>query len=105
MPTIEEIGELRANTLTEGASINGINGVKFINKNGCSSKYIFVPFYGFAYDNSVAENLYIGQIWSSVVDSSSSAHTAYSFSMSYPKTNSLNVSIRCSGKNIRGVIK
>ena len=47
MPTIYEMVELYENTTNEVVEINGVIGMKFINKED-ASKYIFFPFAGYA---------------------------------------------------------
>ena len=64
MPTIEDFRELVINTNYEVAEINGVKGGKFINKND-SSKYIFLPFAGFAAEGSFGYQGVGCAIWSS----------------------------------------
>ena len=64
MPTLEDFSELVINTNYEVAEINGVKGAKFISKID-SSKYIFIPFAGFAGEGSVEYQVVLSGIWSS----------------------------------------
>ena len=66
MPTIEDCTELMNNTNYEVAEINGVKGEKFIHKND-PSKYIFLPFAGFAADGSFGGQGVGGDVWISSV--------------------------------------
>lgn len=68
MPTHKDCLELFSNTNQESAVVNGVNGIKLINKTD-SSKYIFIPFAGGALDGSFGFWGRAGDIWSSSVDS------------------------------------
>ena len=73
MPTIENCAELIENTNYEYTEINGVKGGKFIHKND-PSKYIFLPFAGYAADGSFGNQGVGGVIWSSSVYSDSPAN-------------------------------
>ena len=64
MPTAEDFRELVTNTNYEVAEINGVKGAKFISKID-SSKYIFIPFAGFADEGSFIYQGVLSGIWSS----------------------------------------
>ena len=64
MPTHEDYTELINNTNYEVAEINGVKGGKFINKSD-ASKYIFLPFAGFAANGSFEIQGIGVLIWSS----------------------------------------
>ena len=66
MPTHEDYTELINNTNYEVAEINGVKGAKFINK-ADASKYIFIPFAGFATKGSFEIQGIGALIWSSSV--------------------------------------
>ena len=66
MPTIEDCTELMNNTNYEVAEINGVKGGKFVSKTD-ATKYIFLPFAGFAADGSFGGKGVEGNIWSSSV--------------------------------------
>ena len=68
MPTHKDCLELFKNTNYEYAEIDGVKGGKFISKAN-PSKYIFLPFAGFAANDSFGFWGRAGDIWSSSVDS------------------------------------
>ena len=68
MPTKEDCRELFENTNHEYAVINDVAGRKFSHKTD-PSKYIFLPFAGFASEGSFEYRGVEGDIWSSSVDS------------------------------------
>ena len=72
MPTHEDCVELFENTNHEYAVIDGVAGRKFINK-ADASKYIFLPFAGFAAEGSFEGQGIGGFVWSSSVYSDSPA--------------------------------
>ena len=76
MPTFEDCAELLNNTNYEYAVIEGVKGGKFINKND-PSKYIFLPFAGYAVVGSFEGQGIEGNIWSSSVYSDSPAGAYY----------------------------
>ena len=76
MPTPEDYNELRDYTNQETVEIDGVKGVKFISKID-SSKYIFIPFAGFAAEGSFFYQGAGGAIWSSSVGSDSPSGAYY----------------------------
>ncbi len=75
MPTHKDCLELFSNTNQESAVVNGVNGIKLINKTD-SSKYIFLPFAGGAAEGSFESQRTEGVIWSST-DFSEAPNSAY----------------------------
>ena len=63
MPTKEQLQELIDHTNHKWTSINGVNGMKFINKND-SSKYIFIPATGYCKNGSRNDVGSWGNVWS-----------------------------------------
>ena len=82
MPTYEDCRELFNNTNHEYAVIDGVAGRKFINK-ADASKYIFIPFAGFATKGSFEIQGIGALIWSSSVYSGTSEHAYYVFAYEY----------------------
>lgn len=74
MPTYGDLMELREETNQEVVEINGVKGMKFINKSD-ASKYIFIPFAGVFYEGWFDGEDRYGDVWSSslVVDDISRA--------------------------------
>ena len=73
MPTIENWMELFNNTNHEYAVIDGVPGRKFISKADVS-KYIFLPFAGYAAEGSFGHQGIEGYVWSSSVSSGAPAN-------------------------------
>ena len=72
MPTYEDCRELFNNTNHEYAVIDGVAGRKFINK-ADASKYIFLPFAGYAAEGSFESQGAGGDVWISSVGSGAPA--------------------------------
>ena len=70
MPTMEDCVELIENTNLEITVIDGVKGGKFISK-ADTSKYIFLPFAGYAAEGSFTEQGAVVLFWSSSVSSDS----------------------------------
>ena len=51
MPTKQQCQELIDNTTYTTFTLNGVQGIKFVSKTD-SSKYIFIPFAGYSYNNT-----------------------------------------------------
>lgn len=64
MPTYGDCQELIEETNQEIAEINGVQGMKYINKSD-SSKYIFIPFAGDFYEGEGPDAGEYGDVWSS----------------------------------------
>ena len=69
MPTPEQIDELTANTTSTWTAQDGVNGRLFTSKKD-SSKSIFIPAAGDAWDGSVSDRGMFGYVWSSMLSSS-----------------------------------
>ena len=82
MPTHEDYIELINNTNYEVAEINGVKGGKFVSKTD-ASKYIFIPFAGFATKGSFEIQGIGALIWSSSVYSGTSEYAYYVFAYEY----------------------
>ena len=99
-PSKNQLQELIDHTKHEWTEIDGINGMKFINKDD-DSKYIFIPAAGYCYDSyrNLVDSW--GYMWSS------SRNSGYPFGAWAMHFNSRNVDMgdysRCYGYNVRGV--
>ena len=67
IPTPEQIKELTANTTSTWTKQDGVNGRLFTSKSD-SSKSVFIPAAGDAWDGSVLYSGVDGYVWSSVLD-------------------------------------
>ena len=101
MPTPEQIQELVDNTIKEWTTFYDVNGILFTS-NKDTSKFIFIPAAGCAYDGSVG---YVGDeavVWSSLLNTDNVIFGQGLF------FNSFNAGLyyyhRCYGFSVRGVI-
>lgn len=99
MPTMPQLMELKMNTTQEGATINGVQGVKFIAKNG-SGNYIFIPTAGY-YNHERHDEGELGYIWGSSPDGSFEAWFLECYSNGYSSPTTID---RKNGYSVRGVI-
>ena len=76
IPTPEQVQELIDNTTKESIEQNGVKGMKFTSKND-TSKYIFIPMSGEAWDGVVGYDGLCGYIWSSMVSSLTNDYGQY----------------------------
>ena len=101
MPTSEQCQELIDCTTNEICTMNGISGIRFTSKED-TSKFIFIPAAGYAWDCSVSYKGYSGYIWSSVLS------PTYISSGEYFHFNSAFASVDANGRyyglSVRGVI-
>ena len=65
MPNPKQIRELIENTIGIWTSLDDVNGMKFISQKD-SSKFIFIPAAGYAWDGSVQFSECFGYVWSSM---------------------------------------
>ena len=101
MPTPEQCQELIDNTTSEWTTQNGVNGRLFTSKKD-SSKSIFIPAAGFAWDGSIHSSGSYGHVWSSVLSASSvyrGRNLSFGSGGAY-----LDINGRCGGFSVRGVI-
>ena len=100
MPTAEECRELIGNTDLTSVEIDGVKGGKFTSKID-SSKYIFLPFAGFAANGSFENQGTASLIWSSSVYS---VYPQYSYAVGAEGPGSLDGEIpRYYALSVRGV--
>ena len=101
MPTKEQLQELIDHTDQEWTNIDGVNGMKFINKED-DTKYIFIPAAGYCSNGSHYDVGYWGYAWSVSCEESYAGDTWY---MGF---NAGDVYIdhdnRCLGFSVRGVL-
>ena len=102
MPTHKDCLELFSNTSQESAVVNGVNGIKLINKTD-SSKYIFLPFDGYAADGSFIDQGKKGSIWSSSV-CLNSPDCAFRVGVN-DSGYAIYLCFRCRALPVRGVVK
>ena len=100
MPTHEDYTELINNTNYEVAEINGVKGAKFVNKTD-ASKYIFLPFAGFAAKGSFEIQGIGVLIWSSSAYLGTSEYAYYVFA--YESEYGDSASFRYFALPVRGV--
>ena len=101
MPTPTQINELINNTIKSFTTLNAVKGMKFASKKD-SSKYIFIPAAGFAWDGSVQDSGDIGYIWSSVLYTGNVGNGQYLYFSSGDAI--LSYSSRYNGLSVRGVL-
>ena len=101
MPTPKQIAELLNNTVSKWTTLDGVRGRLFTSKSD-SSKSIFFPAAGVAWDGSVDSRGYYGNVWSSMLGSSNVDHGQnldfYSVNAGLYDNN------RSNGLSVRGVI-
>ena len=102
MPSPDQIKELIDNTTSDWIELDDVKGRKITSKRD-SSKSIFVPAGGVAWDCSVGVNRDFGAIWSSMLNPYYDYLVQYLFIS--PGGISLgNSGCRCAGRFVRGVI-
>lgn len=102
MPTKDQLQELIDNTNHEWVRLeNGVNGMKFINKND-DTQYIFIPTAGDCYYGSHDDVGSWGDVWSASRDESR-AGSAWSMDF-YAGYVGMYGGSRCNGYSVRGVI-
>ena len=101
MPTPDQNEELIDNTTSTWTTQDGVNGSLFTSKKD-TSKSIFIPAAGYAWDGSVVDRGYGGYVWSSVLSSSdvdNGQYLLFSSGSAY-----LGSSCRSYGFSVRGVL-
>ena len=100
-PTKEQLQELRNHTNLEWVEIDGVKGMKFINKND-DTKYIFIPAAGDCIGSGYDGVGSWGFLWSSSRDSDD---PRYAWRLYFDSGNiSMYSTYRCLGYSVRGVI-
>ena len=100
-PTKEQLQELRDHTNLEWVEIDGVKGMKFINKND-DTKYIFIPAAGDCIGSGYDGVGSWGFLWSSSRDSDD---PRYAWRLYFDSGNiSMYSTYRCLGYSVRGVI-
>ena len=100
IPTPSQIQELIDNTTSDWVKMDNVNGRLFTSKK--NGKSIFIPAAGLAWDGSVANSGYYGNVWSSMLSSGNVDYGQYlSF---YSGDASLSINDRYYGLSVRGVI-
>lgn len=102
MPTYDEWKELINNTDHEWATINGVNGRKFMKKTD-RSVFIFLPAAGYRYDTSLSGRGMRGYYWSSELYEGYSDRTWDLYFESGRVDACFNV-LRCNGFSVRPVL-
>lgn len=101
MPTPNQCQELIDNTTSTWTTQDGVNGILFISKTD-TSKSIFIPAAGDAWDGSVGNIGSIGRVWSSML---SSSDVDDGQSLSFLSGGAcLCGAYRCDGFSVRGVL-
>ena len=101
MPTKEQLQELIDCANHEWTNIDGVRGMKFINKKD-DTKYIFIPAAGHCYDGSRYGVGSWGSVWSATRDKS---NIYYAWLMYFEVGNGYtNYYNRCGGYSVRGVL-
>ncbi len=101
LPTKEQLQELIDCTIHEWISIDGVNGMKFTNKND-ETKYIFIPAAGDCYGGSRYGVGSWGDVWSA---SRNESNTYSAWSMYFDAGDVyMRSSYRCNGCSVRGVL-
>lgn len=101
MPTPTQINELLNNTISTWITQDGVNGRLFTSKTD-TSKSIFVPAAGYAWDGSLYGSGSSGLVWSSMLSTCSVSYGQYLGFYSYSAY--LLYSSRDYGFSVRGVI-
>ena len=102
MPTPDQIKELTANTTSTWTKQDGVNGRLFTSKTD-TSKSIFIPAAGFAWDGSVHGSGVNGSVWSFLLSTDVVAGGQY-LGFSSGGAYLLCSGSRCDGRSVRGVI-
>ena len=101
MPTDVQIYELINNTTANRTTLDGVSGITFTSIKD-TSKFIFIPAAGDAWDGSVQVSGGGGYVWSSMLDADNVNNGQYLvFSSRYV---GLDDDGRCDGLSVRGVI-
>ena len=101
IPTPEQIIELIDNTTTSLTVQDGVKGRLFTSKSD-TSKYIFIPAAGNAWDGSVRNSGSLGSVWSSMLSTDYAGYGQYLYF--YSGGVYLGGDDRCDGVSVRGVI-
>lgn len=102
IPSPEQIKELRDNTTSKWATLNGVKGMKFSAKNG---KSIFIPAAGYAFEDSVRYSGSDCNIWTSMLDTGDADNPNFAFYLYlYSRGINLDSAERYLGFSVRGVI-
>lgn len=101
MPSLTQFQELLSNSTNTWTSQDGVNGRLFTSKSD-TSKFIFIPAAGFAYDGSVSYVGVVAEVWTSMLnaDNVSSGHNLLFNS----DDAGLGSSYRYGGFSVRGVV-
>lgn len=101
LPTKEQLQELIDHTNHEWTTIDGVKGMRFVNKND-DTKYIFIPGAGHCFDSIRGIIGSWGDVWSSSRDGSGLYNAWYMyFNAGHVDVNEAS---RCLGFTVRGVI-
>ena len=101
IPTPDQIKELTANTTSTWTKQDGVNGRLFTSKKD-TSKFIFIPAAGFAWDGSIRLSGFNGYVWFSMLGTGNVLDGQYlGFGSGYVD---LSYSYRCPGLSVRGVV-
>ena len=104
MPTPQQIQELLDNTTHPWTTQNGVNGRLFTSKTD-TSKSIFIPAAGSAWDGSVVDSRSRGCVLSCMTVAKNSMYVqVLDFNSGNAYLNTTNYHNRCSGLSVRGVI-
>ena len=101
IPSPTKIQELIDNTTSEWTSFYGVSGMKFASKKD-SSKYIFIPAAGYAFNGSVHANGIVCNVWSYMVSSIYTKTAKYFYCHS--EGIRLSSDYRFYGFSVRGII-
>ena len=101
MPTKEQLQELIAYTNHEWTTIDGVKGMRFVNKND-GTKYIFIPGAGHCFDGSHGGVGSWGYVWSA---SRNESYASSAWVMYFEEEEvEMYYSSRCYGRSVRGVL-
>ena len=101
MPSYVQIKELIENTISTRTTLDDVSGRLFVSKKD-TSKYIFIPAAGLAWDGGVYISGNTGNVWSSMTSQYKASYGLYLyFNLAYAH---LCIDNRCYGRSVRGVI-
>ena len=103
MPTPNQIWELLDNTITSWETLDGMNGFNFTS-NKDTSKSIFIPAAGYAYNGSVGDSGRSGCVWSSTLLLDDVKYGCYLDFYSSDAASLNSIGERGLGLSVRGVI-